>query len=127
MYHLLAAHAPHGWKVLTQVSMGQLLTAHGGDARQNLAHWRRVSQLACDFVLCDSALAVIGVVELDDHTHRGKEHKDARRDAWLAEAGIATQRFYHVPAAEQVAAMFARWSDRAPAQADGERCPSAAA
>ncbi|KPC55376.1 hypothetical protein [Amantichitinum ursilacus] len=77
MYRLLTELAPPEWAVFVQVS------------------------------ICNRNLDIVLVIELDDVTHIGKEEKDRTRDGFLAEAGISTRRFYHVPPAADLRAMFA--------------------
>lgn len=59
-------------------------------------------------MLCGPDFQVELVVELDDHTHRGREYLDAVSDGFLSEAGIDTGRFYQLPARGAVVGMFAR-------------------
>jgi hypothetical protein len=45
----------------------------------------------CDFLICNKALDIIAIIELDDRTHIAE--KDAARDAMTASAGYPTIRY----------------------------------
>ena len=55
-----------------------------------------------DFVLLDEQLAVVVIIELDDHSHIGKKQEDAERDAMLNEAGYIVLRFTEIPSIRQL-------------------------
>lgn len=97
MFKLLLVVVPAGWHVFTQVSLGQMLQATGGNKFENDGLRFKVAQKAADFVICQPDLSIALVVELDDRTHLGKEDKDNERDAFLLQAGIPTKRYFHVP------------------------------
>ncbi|MEO8856447.1 MAG: DUF2726 domain-containing protein [Burkholderiaceae bacterium] len=82
--------------LLAQVSFGALLTAKGGSSRFSF------SQKIADFVLLDKTFKVLAVIELDDSSHRGREGKDASRDAMLAMAGYKILRYKSVPQPEKL-------------------------
>lgn len=86
----LVAAFPEGF-VFPQVSMGALIEPKGGTPKDRLAAFRAISQKRVDYVVCDSELAVVCVVELDDRTHDATA--DQRRDAVLQSAGIQTMRW----------------------------------
>src|SRR5262249_3220246 len=79
--------------VLAQVSFGALLSARQGASRYSF------SQKIADFVVTDKSFTVLAVIELDDSSHRGKEDRDAQRDAMLTEAGYRVLRYEQVPEA----------------------------
>lgn len=71
--------------VLPQVGMGALIQSEGGRARH------RFAQKIVDFVVCNTDLDVIALIELDDRTH--SEEKDYWRDKMTGAAGYVTYRF----------------------------------
>lgn len=90
-YNRLVAALPEH-RVMAQVSMGALLdpaVPRGDKAYMSIRG--RFSQKVVDYVICNSALEVVAVVELDDRTHNAV--KDAQRDQLLAAAGYKTVRF----------------------------------
>lgn len=87
--------------ILAQVSFGALLTARSTATRN------RFDRKIADFVVCDKALQVLAVIELDDSSHRGKESRDAARDKLLQNAGYRVIRYPRVPDSEKVRADFA--------------------
>lgn len=99
MYHRLLQTLPDK-VILAQVSFGALLTARGTGTRN------RFDRKIADFVVCDKALQVLAIVELDDGSHRGKEGKDAARDKLLQDAGYRVIRYPRIPNAEKVLADF---------------------
>lgn len=90
-WRLVSAFPAPEYVVLTQVSFGALLTAKGGASRYSF------SQKIADFVLLDKTFKVLSVIELDDSSHRGREGKDASRDAMLAKAGYKILRYKNIP------------------------------
>lgn len=82
--------------VLAQVAFSAFMTAKGY-ATRNLFN-RKVA----DFVVLDKQFNVVAIVELDDASHKGKEEKDADRDALIAEAGYRVIRYKRTPDLEQV-------------------------
>lgn len=84
-----------------QVSFGALLTARSKGARN------RFDRKIADFVVCDKAMQVQVVIELDDSSHRGKEVRDAARDKLLQEAGYRVIRYPRIPDVEKVRSDFA--------------------
>ena len=79
--------------VLAQVSMQALITSE-------FKFRNRYSQKYVDFVVCSPSFFALAVIELDDRTHRGKESKDAARDAMLNSAGIKVLRYRQIPKPE---------------------------
>ncbi len=77
--------------VLPQVSFSRFLYAKGDTRKANFSKFARVRQKVADYVLCDKAFNVLGIIELDDSTHDPK--KDRQRDEYLKEAGINVYRF----------------------------------
>jgi very-short-patch-repair endonuclease len=59
-----------------------------------------------DFVVCDSQLSIIALVELDDQINERRRTKDAEQDYITAQAGYKTVRFNRRdwPTVEQVKA-----------------------
>jgi hypothetical protein len=97
MYWRLAATFPAPeYVLLAQVGFGALLTAKGGSSRYSF------SQKIADFVLLDKTFKVLAIIELDDSSHRGREGKDARRDAMLAMARYKVLRYKTVPQPEKL-------------------------
>lgn len=86
--------------VLAQVSFGALLTARSQAARNTFD--RKIA----DFVVCDKALQVLAVIELDDSTHKTKRAKDADRDSMLMGAGYRVLRYPNIPDIDKVRADF---------------------
>ena len=86
--------------VLAQVAFSAFMTA-SGYATRNLFN-RKVA----DFVVLDKQFNIVAIVELDDSSHKGKEDKDADRDALVAEAGFRVIRYKRTPDLEQVRADF---------------------
>lgn len=82
--------------VLAQVSFGALLSATSRPVRN------RFDRKIADFVICNRAFQVVVVIELDDASHRGKEEKDAARDAMLKEAGYRVLRYPNIPDIDKV-------------------------
>ncbi|MCH7308649.1 DUF2726 domain-containing protein [Acinetobacter sp. NIPH 1852] len=82
--------------VLAQVAFSAFMTAKGY-ATRNLFN-RKVA----DFVVLDKQFNVVAIVELDDSSHKGKEAKDAERDALISEAGYRLIRYQRTPDLDQV-------------------------
>lgn len=99
MYHRLVQSLPDH-VVFAQVSFGALLTARSRATRN------RFDRKVADFVVCDKALQVLAIIELDDKSHRGREFKDAARDKLLQDAGYRVIRYPRIPNIEKVRADF---------------------
>ena len=112
MYHRLLQALPDK-VVFAQMSFGALLTARGRGTRN------RFDRKIADFVVCDRALQVLAVIELDDSSHRGKEGRDAARDKLLQDAGYRVIRYPRIPNAERVQADFAPAPEPVAGTADG--------
>ncbi|RZI43732.1 DUF2726 domain-containing protein [Herbaspirillum sp. HC18] len=93
-FRLLEAFPEH--VVLAQVSFSALIRT----AKQ--ATRNRFDRKVADFVICTKAFEVLGIVELDDSSHRGKEEKDADRDRLLNSAGYRVFRYRFPPNTEDV-------------------------
>ena len=93
--------------VLAQVSFNAFMTAKGY-ATRNLFN-RKVA----DFVVLDNKFNVVAIVELDDSSHKGKEGKDAERDALIAEAGYKVIRYQRTPEIEKIKIDFGIQRDEA--------------
>jgi very-short-patch-repair endonuclease len=72
--------------VLAQVAFSALITSRREDRN-------RYDRKTADFVLCDRALVVVAVIELDDASHAGREGPDKARAALLESAGYRVLRF----------------------------------
>lgn len=94
-FHRLKEALPE-YSVLAQVSFCAMITATGWATRN------RFNRKMADFVICDKAFNVVAVVELDDSSHKGREDKDAERDAMLTEAGLKVIRYKRTPSKEQI-------------------------
>lgn len=108
MYNRLAVTFPNH-VVLAQVAFSALVATKGNPTRATFD--RKVA----DFVLCNKAFDVIAVIELDDSTHRGKEERDAARDAMLRDAGYTALRYANTPDADVLLRDISRATKPAPA------------
>jgi very-short-patch-repair endonuclease len=71
------------YRVFGKVRIADLMKPANGIGRQ--AAFNRITGKHVDFVICDAkALSIIGVIELDDKSH--KQDKRKRRDAFVDEA-----------------------------------------
>lgn len=77
--------------VFPQVAMSALVAPRAMGKNARLAAFRSVSQKRVDYALLAKDFSLVCVVELDDRTH--DKRRDARRDAYLASAGIKTVRW----------------------------------
>lgn len=79
--------------IFPQIATSALLTVQ----TDNRSLWwdilRRYNTTRIDFVICDSNLAVLALVELDDQSHDQKKSKDRERDYITSQAGYRTVRF----------------------------------
>jgi len=79
-------------RVFPQVALGALLQP---DVKRDSKSYYRIrnsfAQKIADYVVCDNALNVVAVIELDDRTH--STEKDAKRDAMLEQAGYKVVRW----------------------------------
>jgi hypothetical protein len=73
--------------------MSALLKPAGSTSRAHRAALNSISQKRVDYAIYGADMSLHCIVELDDRSHDPK--RDARRDAWLASAGIVTLRFTH--------------------------------
>lgn len=92
-FYIRLRRALPGSIIMAQVSMGALLevSARIKDQRTRLSLRSKFSQKIIDFVVCDSKMNVLVLIELDDKTHRSD--LDAARDKITADAGYKTLRF----------------------------------
>lgn len=85
------------FRVMGKIRLGDLIQPAKGFSRsQRTGAWNRIQQKHVDFVLCQpDTLSVVGVVELDDASHRGKARsaRDAFVDEVLNTAGIPIVHF----------------------------------
>ena len=89
--------------VLTQVAFSALITNTGG----NRAIRNTFDRKFADFVLCDKTMTVVGVIELDDDTHKGREAEDKARENLLTQVGYVVVRYPQVPEKLRLLADFA--------------------
>jgi very-short-patch-repair endonuclease len=76
--------------VLAQVAFSSLITS-------DFRHRNYFDRKTADFVLCDPAMKVQVVIELDDASHKGRGQRDAAREKLLTRAGYKVLRFANVP------------------------------
>jgi hypothetical protein len=85
------------YRVLGKVRLGDLVQpAKGLSTGKRTGAWNRIHQKHVDFVLCQpDTLAVVGVVELDDASHRRKDRveRDEFVDKALRSAGVPIVHF----------------------------------
>lgn len=109
-WRLSEAFPKPDYVVLAQVSFGALLTAKQGASRNSF------SQKIADFVLTDKAFQVLATIEFDDGSHKGREGRDASRDAMLAQAKYKILRYRSIPSTDKlVADVLARGKATRPA------------
>jgi hypothetical protein len=89
-FRRLVAAWPEGY-VFPQVAMSALLKPAATTSRAHRAAFNRISQKRVDYAIYTADMQLHCIVELDDRSHNPQ--RDARRDAWLASAGIVTLRF----------------------------------
>lgn len=95
MYFRLTEAFPD-YLILTQVAFSALLETRLQTTRN------KFDCRIAGFVVCTKAFDVIGIVELDDANHRGREKGDAARDLLLAEAGYEVFRYQDIPGAQSI-------------------------
>jgi hypothetical protein len=95
LYQTLVALYPDH-RILVQVALSQLINIDRNHPESESIR-ARYKQLVADFVLCQSDLSVVAVIELDDRTHQWPKRKaaDARKNKTLADARI---RLVRIPA-----------------------------
>lgn len=95
--------------VFPQVAMGAILMP--AVSRQDRSNYYRIrgtfSQKIVDYVVCDKAMNIVALIELDDRTH--STEKDERRDAMTKQAGYVVLRYNSKkkPPVELIAKMLA--------------------
>lgn len=89
--------------IFPQVSFSAILTTKGFYTRSQF------NRKIADFVVCDERMNIVAVIELDDSSHKGREHQDAVRDAMLNEAGYPVLRYAQIPQAPQVIKDMRQW------------------
>ncbi len=78
--------------IFTQVSLGALLQPNiKGNNKKYYSVRGTFAQKIADYVVCDTDMKVIAIVELDDKTHNSD--KDVKRDAMLEQAGYIVVRW----------------------------------
>lgn len=104
-YQLLHQAVP-GYHIFPQVAINALVDIESN----NKDHFRQVlrafNTFRADFVICDSSLKVLAIVELDDKSHDNRRDKDQKRDYVTTRAGYRTVRFdcRNWPAVERIKA-----------------------
>jgi len=95
--------------VFPQVAMGAILqpAATKTDKRNYYRIRGTFAQKIVDYVVCDKALNIVALIELDDRTHSTK--RDAQRDAMTTQAGYVVLRYdsKKKPSADLIAKMIA--------------------
>lgn len=78
--------------IFSQVAFGALLQPNiKGNNRKYYSVRGTFVQKIADYVVCDKAMKIIAIVELDDRTH--STIKDGKRDAMLEQAGYTILRW----------------------------------
>lgn len=102
---LLYQAAP-GCYIFPQVAVSAILTIQSESYEHFWEVLKKYQNCRIDFVVCDSQLSIIALVELDDQTNERRRTKDAEQDYITTQAGYKTLRFNRKdwPTAEQVKA-----------------------
>jgi very-short-patch-repair endonuclease len=95
--------------VLAQVAFSALITSRREDRN-------RYDRKTADFVLCDRALVVVAVIELEDASHAGREGPDKARAALLESAGYRVLRFPRIPDATALKAQVEQTTTSTPSR-----------
>lgn len=82
--------------VFVQVSLAAFLHTNGWKTRN-----RFIRKIA-DFVITDSNLNILAVIELDDKSHDNKVEADIARDKMIQTAGYKTLRYRKMPTINQL-------------------------
>lgn len=93
--------------IFSQVALGALLQPNiKGNNRKYYSVRGTFSQKIADYVVCDKAMKVVAIVELDDRTHNAS--KDGKRDLMLEQAGYTVVRWNSKkkPTAQEIAERF---------------------
>ena len=77
--------------ILAQVAFSALITSDQYKFRA------KFNRKVTDFVILDTQMEVMAIIELDDPSHFGKENEDAERDAMLKQAGYRVLRYTDIP------------------------------
>lgn len=83
--------------VFCQVAYSQILKTQGGTNKQRFGLNSTMKQKVADFLICDKALNMLAIIELDDSSHRNKAQADKKRDDIVRSAGLLVYRFPAVP------------------------------
>lgn len=102
---LLYQAAP-GCYIFPQVAVSAILTIQSESYEHFWEVIKKYQNCRVDFVVCDSQLSIIALVELDDQINERRRTKDAEQDFITAQAGYKTVRFNRKdwPTAEQIKA-----------------------
>ena len=105
-FHRLRQALPSRY-VFPQVSFSAFMTDDGkltGKARWSVR--AKFDRKIADFLICDAALNILAIIELDDRTHEAAA--DRQRDAITAAAGYRTLRFQarNKPSVAELAALL---------------------
>ena len=87
--------AVQGYFVFPQVSTSSIITPfvspyNYGTYKSAL---NKINQTTIDYIICDSSLNIVALIELDDKSHDKKQDRDQKRDSYTAQAGYRTIRF----------------------------------
>ncbi len=104
MFQLLKIALPNN-AVLAQVAFSSLVTTKIRSTRN------RFDRKVADFVICDKALNVVAIIELDDSSHQGREKQDKDRDALLSAANYQTIRYNKIPTIDTIRQDIARMTE----------------
>lgn len=102
---LLYQAAP-GCYIFPQVAVSAILTIQSESYEHFWEVIKKYQSCRVDFVVCDSQLSIIALVELDDQTNQRRRTKEAEKDFITAQAGYKTVRFNRKdwPTSEQIKA-----------------------
>lgn len=96
MYHVLKDALSPEYLILPQVSFGALLTAKTQSVVNTFIRKR------ADFVICNEALHIIAIIELDDWSHHGRQEQDTNRDKLLTDVDYTVIHYKEIPTAQSI-------------------------
>lgn len=88
-----------GIKIFPKVRLADIITPQQG-GKQSQKYFNKIKSKHCDFVLCNSRLEVVAVVEIDDPSHAQPKRKARYKftDFILKDCGIETWHYTNVSA-----------------------------
>lgn len=95
MFLRLKEAFPHQ-QIMAQVAFSALITNDDYKIRQ------KFNRKVTDFVILNTQLEVMVIIELDDPSHQCKQAEDRQRDAMLNEAGYKVRRYTEIPSIRQL-------------------------